>query len=524
LLNRNQILGISLLFLLIVVSLQGSQIHTTKFSITTGFLSSNQSSSPPISELTIPQNNSEPIGITVDNNGNVWFAESATNESGGQIVEYIPSTGVFNNFSIPAPPQIAGFIWFIVFDKSGTMWFSDASQPYLWRFSPQTKTFADFYTGAPQIDPYSLRYESNNNQIWFTSIYTGQIGVFQIGSNENASLLKLIAVPSPDGKYQTPNGLPIIGPSGLAFDANDSLFVSESFASAIAEYDLSTANFTRVIRLPLGSSPVGLGVLNGDLWFTNHATSNIGLVALNNESVTEYSTSLFSNGNDTITLPYWIQISSDGMVWFDEHIGNKIARFDPSNLELTEFAIPTSASSPLNLALDNTRGEVWFTEFTGNKIGVLSQNASFQSPVSLSSNKIDLAANPISLTVNFAALGSSSPNVFSPLVSGTMTIDGSLDSNLTITDQAVNSTAFKMTFTKGSEISSGSYTLTICPRLSSSESEFSAPPIRQCSIAYLTVENSQSSFNEIEIYVLAGIIIAILVTISIYYVKRWGSD
>jgi virginiamycin B lyase len=41
------------------------------------------------------------------------------------------------------------------------------------------------------------------------------------------------------------------------------------------------------------------------------------------------------------TLPYWIEKGFDGSLWFNEHEGNKIARFQPSDKTLYEYWIPT---------------------------------------------------------------------------------------------------------------------------------------------------------------------------------------
>lgn len=499
-------------------TLASSQSHATQMS---KMLGTAPGASVPISEIAIPQNNSEPLAITTDRAGNVWFAESSTQ----QIVEYTPSTGTFRNYSIPSQGN-SSLIWFILFDNAGDIWFSDASQPLLWRFAPSTGEFTSFSTGEQLVDPYALAYDSSRNQIWFTSTYTGQIGVFQIGTDENATLLKLISVPSPSGEIQTQSSGPIIGPSGIALDSSGNVFVSETFASAIVKFNASSQSFSRIWELPQYSQPVGLAVdeSRGRIWFTNHATSNFGYVDENSGQVTQISSSLFalsSNGfNDTVTLPYWIEIAPNGMIWFDEHYGNKIARFNPSSMQLTEFLVPTRVSSPLRFTLDAATGLLWFTEFSVSKIGMLSQNASASTTMTSSSNSATLSGNSFVLTFNYVSSNSSS--VYPPLVSGTMTIDGHLDSNLSITAKALNSTAYEVTFTRGNSIAEGNYTLTICPTLSISDSPLNPPPTRQCTVVFLNVQK-QSFFglDQFSVYALAVIVIVAIFAISLIYVRRW---
>ena len=480
---------------------------------------------PTISEYQVPQNNSGPLAINTDSNGNVWFAESVARN----IVKYVPSSQTFHSFSIPqTPDNNTGLIWFIIFDKSGYIWFSDASQPLLWRLSPSTGQFANFSTGSQLVDPYALAYDSSTNQIWFSSTYTGQIGVFQIAPNESASLLKLISVPTPSGTYETSKSGPIIGASGLALDSQGNVFVAEAFAGAISEYSPSSSTFVGVWKLPSGSQPVGLALdeASGRIWFTNHATSDFGYVVESTGQVVEISTSLFSFSrggySDTITLPYWIEVAPNGAIWFDEHYGNKIAKFDPQSMQLTEFLVPTSSSSPLRFTLDNSRGLVWFTEFDGNNIGVLDQNATASGSALLSQSSASLSGTSFSLTLNYASPEGQSQSIFSPLVSGTLSTDGSPSSNFTISSQSLNSTAYRITFSRGQELPSGNYTLTICPRLSSNESESSPPPIRQCAILPLTVETQTFlGLNQIEVYALAAIVIVAILAISLTYVRRW---
>jgi virginiamycin B lyase len=102
------------------------------------------------------------------------------------------------------------------------------------------------------------------------------------------------------------------------------------------------------------NSPVGIAVdYLGDLWVTDHATSLFFKLDHNTGNITKFSTSEASprifGGNSTpgsaYTLPYWIKTNNDnavdGSLWFNEHTGNKIARFVPSNMTLIEYWIPT---------------------------------------------------------------------------------------------------------------------------------------------------------------------------------------
>ncbi|MFI5421634.1 MAG: hypothetical protein ACHQ1H_11760, partial [Nitrososphaerales archaeon] len=352
----------------------------------------------PIREVSVPQNSSNPLAITVDSVGNVWFAE--TNPPA--LVKYTLSSPSFSVFSIPTGKS-CGLIWFLIADNSNNLWFSCAGEPLLWSFSTVSHEFSNFSTGNPLVEPYSLALDPRTNEIWFTSIYTDQIGAFQI-SSDGAKLDRLVNVSGPAG-IAAPLGGPRYGPSGLTFDSAGNIFITETFVAAIAEYSQNAQNLIRIWRLPAGSQPVGIAV-NGtanQIWFTNHGSSLFGSVNETSGRVIEFSTSLFPTGamfEDS--LPYWIKLSSDGSVWVDEHVGNKIARYDISTNQLTEFFIPTTQSAPLRFAIDDSREKLWFTEFQGNNLGELFENQTCNCITEISQNALTISGNvPTNLTMNY---------------------------------------------------------------------------------------------------------------------------
>jgi virginiamycin B lyase len=495
---------------------------------------------PAITEFPIPQNNSVPVGITTDSHGNVWFAEN----NAYQLVEYTPSKGTFTDYPIPMPEYIPNttpptrylpFIWFLIFDKSGDLWFNDASSNYIWRFSPSTGQFANFSTGYAQVSTgyipvksQVLAYDPKDQTLWFSSPFTDQIGYFNISADESLSQPYLITVPKPSPSSCPPSET-LVGPVGLAIDPNGNLFATATFDSAIEEYSPSTQSFVHMWVVPGCGQPTGLAFdsrLNL-LWFTNHATSLIGYVNMTNGVVRQISTSLFSvyvpsaGGSETITLPYWIQQAPDAYIWFNEHIGNKIARLNPLTMQLTEFAIPTNTSQPLRFAIDNQTGLVWFTEFQGNNLGVLDENQSATFTVVLSGHNITLAETG-KVIVNFP-----SSQAFAPLVSGSLSVDppladGSVNSNISITTSRVNSSAFSISIGRTSNLTNGEYTLTICPTLSASDSPSSPPPVRSCAVTYLTVV-AANTYSILEIVLIVAVV-GVISAVSLLYVRRWRRE
>lgn len=506
------VLLISLLLIIILFSpelvsvSENSQITTNQGS--TGALALRS----PIVEIPLKYE-SQPLAITLGSNGNVWFAENNATE----IVEYNPTNQSFRSFAVPA--NGSSMIWFMFFDPNGNLWFSNELQPYLWSFSPATDSFAKFYTGGQYVWPYEIVYDNFTNQIWFTSTYTDQIGYFNL-NGQNTSLGALINVTG------TPTRTipPMYGPTGIQIGTSGNIFVSEPFSANIVEYSPALQKFISVWKLPPGSQPVGIAIDSAHraIWFTNHATSLFGFLNMTTGGVTEFATSPYEFFGDTISLPYWVTISTNGMVWIDEHASNKIARYDPTSGVLTEFTIPTNESAPLRFVIDNSRGLVWFTEFFGSNLGMLDENSTCDCGVQLSVRNLTLSSDSVSFYLKYAGpdnntLTSNSPD---PLITGTFRFDGFLTNNLTTKFSVVNSTDYRITLTRGVNLMSGDYSITLCPRTSSADNISSPAPVRQCATTLLFISGNGSSTVYLLASAIAAAIIAVAVVISITLFRR----
>jgi virginiamycin B lyase len=298
------------------------------------------------------------------------------------------------------------------------------------------------------------------------------------------------------------------------------LFITETFAASIVEYNQTSQEFVKYWKLQLGAQPVGISVNDSaeNIWFTNHGSSQFGRVDEKTGMVSYFATSLFSfNYTDSSgvleeTLPYWIQQSPNGAIWFDEHVGNKITRFNSTSGELTEFIIPTPNSSPLRFAQDNRNGIVWFTEFQGNKLGMLDENQTCGCDVIVSPRQTTLTGETSNLTIGVVTPDSSLGSQPIPLVSGTFSDVGDVTSNLTISFRPINSTAYEAVLTRGADLAAGNFSLTLCDNDNNSQ-------IRECGVALISVQvnPSPSTLDYLVIAIVAGF----LVVISSTYVIRW---
>jgi virginiamycin B lyase len=251
------------------------------------------------------------------------------------------------------------------------------------------------------------------------------------------------------------------------------------------QYDIETNKFIRIVDLPsdLGA-PVGIALDNsGNVWVADHGTSTFFKYEPGTNAITKFVTSIASSkiyGGSTppsaYTLPYWIYKGVDGSLWFNEHTGNKIARFDPEGLRLVEYWIPSqnrawslcpegATSCGLANAMQFAIGpdnQVWFTEWTENKIGRL--DASKEVPIVVSApSEVTVAkgqSTEIKVTVN--ASGDFSGQM---MAAGTFMPNGALGNSTGIfSEQSLSLTAggskeVSFTFTPATDLPQGQYVM-----------------------------------------------------------------
>jgi virginiamycin B lyase len=112
---------------------------------------------------------------------------------------------------------------------------------------------------------------------------------------------------------------------------------------------------------------------SGDVWFTEAGPGRIGQLIVNRPLIKEFALS------SKTAVPRMIAEAPNGSHWFTEEAANKIGNITDDGL-LRELPIPTQFSRPYGICTDS-HGTVWFTEqalnpeppahvaWGGNKIG-----------------------------------------------------------------------------------------------------------------------------------------------------------
>lgn len=342
---------------------------------------------PYVKEYSLPSD-SAPNGLVVGNTGLVWVtSKNATlysvNPISGQVKNYEMKNKSSGNVDLNYTT-----IWAIVQDRDGKIWLSPLGTTSIWRFDPVSSTFDSYLTktGAP----FQMK-SGNDGKIWFSTLRGDTVGVIEKLSN-NDYKISAFGV----GSHTNPAGI---------FLQNDSIWIAGVSSQNIMQYKINQENdsvqdISMIKSIPrynatLFSSPTDLLVEHNTLWLTEHDTSFLTSYDLGNGKITRYPTS--QNNFHTTTLPFWIRGAQDPKVlWFNEHQGNKIGRFDFSNDTLTEYFIPSLPKDgyltyPLNISQDPHDEKIlWFSEWNTDKIAMINGHTPIPFDLNLNSTHITL--------------------------------------------------------------------------------------------------------------------------------------
>jgi virginiamycin B lyase len=473
-------------------------------------LDSNLNSNNYVTEYKLPHTCEMPLGIAVDSQaGKVWYVSTKQ----GALGSYNLITKKFDNeISIPIwkvrqNPMDFSDVWSVKVDRKGdSIWFTDDKQNAIWRYSKSVGGFELYKVPerSPAFgttSPVSLDFDSNGN-VYFVGLHSSALWFGNVTQMKNNTSDGLTKIPMPTNGFNGV-GSAKISTGSLAVDNKRNVVWVSMLAFAtegeILRYNMTSKTFDTFILPEQLSSPVGLAVDNtGNLWATDHGTSIFYMLDTTSHNLTMFATSRASpmiyGLNDSIslpeeanTLPYWIQKGDDdGSLWFNEHQGNKIARFDPLNNTLYEYWIPTQdrlwgdcppSSKTCGIAnvLQFSRGvngQTWFAEWSENKIGSIApvtNNNNHQSSFSVSTSPQELTikrGQAVEIKVNISTSGASpSSSNIDMVSSGTFTPTGDLgNSTGSFSEQSfslepMHTKEVSFIFTPATDLGSGEYTL-----------------------------------------------------------------
>lgn len=461
-----------------------------------------------ITEYKLPRPCEMPLGIAVDSQaGKIWYLSTKQGTLGSYnlIKKHFDKEMTIPIWKVRQNPTDFSDAWSLkVSGRGDSIWFTDDKQNAIWSYN---KSHGFEMYKVPEkslafgtISPVSLDFDSKGN-VYFVGMHSPVLWFGNITQMKNGTSNGITKIPMPTHGFKGVDSKEISTGSMTVDNKRNVIWISMlAFSSEgeILRYNLTSRTFNTFVLPEQLSLPVGLAVdNNGNLWATDHGTSIFYMLNTTNHNITMFATSKASpkiyglNDSSIVpeganTLPYWIEKGpDDGSLWFNEHQGNKIARFDPVNNTLYEYWVPTQdrtwgdcppSSKTCGIAnvLQFSRGQngqTWFTEWSENKIGTIAPaiNNNNQLPFSVSALPQELIikrGESEEIKVNISTTGAApfSSNI-EMVSSGTFTPTGDLGSTTgSFSEQSfllepMHTKEVSFILTPATDLGSGEYTL-----------------------------------------------------------------
>ena len=394
-----------------------------------------------VKEYKIPTACTQPLAITVDHNGMVWFAQTNT----GKVAKFDPLTETFTEYDNPVwnqaekmfvisaiennmePTKLRSMMWGIDYFPDGSIWFTDEATDAIWKFSIDTESYdrisySNIDEGKSSL-PQKLVIEGSKIII---NDFTGGRLSFLDYAQTNQGLRH----------YSIPSVMEDAVTSDFAIDSDKNVWYTNWVPGGLGvlvkfdypgyEFEVTRGEVTQGLLLQdfieWYNFPIGLTTPNGvavghdqKIWIADTSSSYFFSFDPKTEEFTKYVTSIptidsYGNASGVIknpaSRPYWIEYS-EGDIIMNQHSANRIGVFHPSIETLVEYSIPSKNPNWADCeGIDNcgiaqvfgfaSDGEkIWFTEWVENNIGFVDTSIPLPFSVDINIHRLSSSILPL---------------------------------------------------------------------------------------------------------------------------------
>ena len=375
-----------------------------------------------VTEFKIPTACTQPLAITTEPNGTVWFAQTNT----GNIAKFDPLTEKFTEYTNPRwvaaesqlKQKLRSMMWGMDYSPDGAIWYTDEATDSIWRFSIADETYNTInFPISEDISSLPQKLVIDGSNVIVNDFTGGKLTIFSYSQDS----LSYASIPSAldgftsDFAIDSENNIWYTNwnsdGTGILIKFNYKEWESQLSISSQAD-SLLLQDFIQFFQFPSGmAAPNGVSVgPNQNIWIVDTTSSYFFSFDPVTEEFTKYVTSvptIDSYGNASgfikspISRPYWIEHSGDNLV-MNEQTANRIGVFNPSTETLVEYTIPSrnpnwsdcegieycGVAQVFDFAIDGKK--IWFTEWVENNIGVVDTSIPLPFSIDIDTKEITL--------------------------------------------------------------------------------------------------------------------------------------
>jgi len=422
-----------------------------------------------VKEYKIPTTCTQPLAITVDHDGMVWFAQTNT----GKVAKFDPLTETFTEYANPVwediekqfmlnaiknevmPERLRSMIWGMDAFPDGSIWFTDERTDAIWKFTIDSESYDRIsYTQIEEGNSLPQKLVIEGSKIIINDFSGGKLSFLDYAQDRQG--LRHYAIPSvmedavtgdfaidSDKNVWYTNWVP--RGQGILIKFDYPGYESESAKGEVTQ-GLLLQDFIEWYNFPVGlTTPNGVAVgPEQKIWIADTSSNYFFSFDPKTEEFTKYVTSIptsdsYGNfGKNPVSNPYWIE-HSDGNLIMNQHNANRIGVFNPSSETLVEYTVPSrnpnwadcegieycGVAQVFDFAVAGEK--IWFTEWVENNIGVVDTSIPLPFSIAIDKDKITLEkgqTTQITLEVTKtgsahmydASVNSSSTSTFSDII------------------------------------------------------------------------------------------------------------
>jgi virginiamycin B lyase len=126
-----------------------------------------------IKDYVLPDPKADPHGLTVDEEGHVWWAETA----GFHLGRLDPTTGKMTRYPMDSSGKNRGRGHTPIVDSKGNVWYTVIAGDMIGRWDRQTQKTTVWKVATQGASPYGITRDKNDN-IWFTELRRCKVAKF----------------------------------------------------------------------------------------------------------------------------------------------------------------------------------------------------------------------------------------------------------------------------------------------------------------------------------------------------------